>query len=156
MRLEFAFCAYIMKELIKGIVTIGDNIIFTGGSNAVATMILPRGKEQQKCKTQTTKKQPMWMWNFWPMASGWCALSPISAGWPRIPMGKILHFAPWYICIYHTTAGYACYTNSHQSLASGNSSDVCYNQGQDQCSHHVTSYPVFVMTASLPPRGTCA
>ena len=82
--------------------------------------------------------------------------SPLSSqGGQRYPGGvPTLH--TWYVRIYHTAAGYACYTNSHQSLASGNSSDVCYNQGQDQCSHHVTSYPVFVITASSPPGGTRA
>ena len=60
--------------------------------------------------------------------------SPLSSqGGQRYPGGvPTLH--TWYVRIYHTAAGYACYTNSHQSLASGNSADVCYDQGQDQWS----------------------
>ena len=118
------------------------------------------GKEQQRqeLKENVNKRGAlwMWMWIFWPMACG-SEHSPLSSrGGQRYPGGSSYASPTWYVRIYHTTAGYACYTNSHQSLASGNSSDVCYNQGQDQCSHHVTSYPVFVMTASLPPGGTRA
>ena len=58
--------------------------------------------------------------------------SPLSSqGGQRYPGGvPTLH--TWYVRIYHTAAGYACYTNSYRSLASGDSSDGHQPHRQDQ------------------------